>query len=80
MKGRWPANIIHDGSEEVLELFPEGRSSGHINISKGVSGMWKFEATIALPGINTYSDKGSVARYFICCPYTEEDLYVTEDN
>ena len=22
-KGRWPANIIHDGSEEVLELFPE---------------------------------------------------------
>lgn len=21
--GRWPANIIHDGSDEILELFPE---------------------------------------------------------
>lgn len=22
-KGRWPANVIHDGSDEVLEAFPE---------------------------------------------------------
>ena len=26
--GRWPANLIHDGSDEVLELFPEERQSG----------------------------------------------------
>jgi site-specific DNA-methyltransferase (adenine-specific) len=26
--GRWPANFIHDGSDEVLELFPEERQSG----------------------------------------------------
>ena len=27
-KGRWPANLIHDGSEEVLEVFPgEGEKS-----------------------------------------------------
>lgn len=24
--GRWPANFIHDGSDEVLELFPETKS------------------------------------------------------
>lgn len=30
-KGRWPANIIHDGSDEVLEHFPEasGDASTH---------------------------------------------------
>ena len=27
-KGRWPANIIHDGSEEVLNLFPESSITG----------------------------------------------------
>ena len=27
-KGRWPANIIHDGSAEVLELFPDSNGSG----------------------------------------------------
>lgn len=26
-KGRWPANLIHDGSDEVLALFPESKSS-----------------------------------------------------
>jgi len=25
-KGRWPANLMHDGSEEVEELFPEQKS------------------------------------------------------
>lgn len=27
-EGRWPANLIHDGSDEVLELFPEQKDSG----------------------------------------------------
>lgn len=26
--GRWPANLIHDGSEDVLELFPVTKSGG----------------------------------------------------
>lgn len=25
--GRWPANLVHDGSDEVVELFPGGDSS-----------------------------------------------------
>lgn len=24
-RGRWPANVIHDGSEEVIEAFPDGQ-------------------------------------------------------
>lgn len=27
--GRWPANLIHDGSEEVLAAFPETQSGGY---------------------------------------------------
>lgn len=27
-KGRWPANVIHDGSDEVLEAFPD--APGHL--------------------------------------------------
>jgi hypothetical protein len=26
--GRWPANLIHDGSDEVVRLFPQTRVSG----------------------------------------------------
>lgn len=27
-KGRWPANVIHDGSDEVVALFPDSAGSG----------------------------------------------------
>ena len=27
-KGRWPANLIHDGSDEVVGLFPNNKSGG----------------------------------------------------
>lgn len=36
VKGRWPANVITDDSEEVLKLFPEtksGKSNGEVNSS-----------------------------------------------
>jgi hypothetical protein len=29
--GRWPANLIHDGSDEVVGLFPAGRSSRRLS-------------------------------------------------
>ena len=28
-KGRWPANLIHDGSDEVTQLFPESNGGAH---------------------------------------------------
>lgn len=28
-QGRWPANLIHDGSDEVKECFPETKSGGN---------------------------------------------------
>jgi site-specific DNA-methyltransferase (adenine-specific) len=50
--GRWPANIIHDGSEEVLAGFPETesgtgaikRSSAAENVGNQGAGLWSRES------------------------------------
>jgi DNA modification methylase len=67
-KGRWPANFIHDGSGEVLELFPYtkcgrlavGHGSGN---SFGVGNNNKKPRPISSEYGN---DSGSAARFFYC--------------
>lgn len=64
--GRWPANVIHDGSDEVVSLFPEtasGKPGKSIRNSKGFSGIGDsgLDKPIALTGFG-YS--GSAARFF----------------
>jgi site-specific DNA-methyltransferase (adenine-specific) len=65
--GRWPANFIHDGSDEVLELFPETNGGTAIRRNVGISqkGMFGF----GNKGQETdfgYGDSGSAARFFYC--------------
>jgi len=61
-KGRWPANLIHDGSEEVLGLFPES-SGGAFPRAHGASGFVTPEER----GIRVeLGDEGSAARFFYC--------------
>lgn len=65
-KGRWPANIIHDGSEEVVELFPQTKSSGDPNRFAKTDG-GKFVARFNSPPVsNLPADSGSAARFFYC--------------
>jgi site-specific DNA-methyltransferase (adenine-specific) len=70
--GRWPANFIHDGSDEVLELFPETRSGVYTKSSE-----WKDSSTrTASSFVRGMSGKersyrsepssGSAARFFYC--------------
>jgi len=74
--GRWPANLIHDGSDEVLELFPETASTGNGSrqgfrrgggdgVSVGLSGK-KYAA-------DGYADGGSAARFFYCAKANKKD-------
>lgn len=68
--GRWPANLIHDGSDEVIELFPKTgggdkrgdcsgtRPGGFANI-----GADRGDGT---PNARVYADTGSAARFFYC--------------
>ncbi len=61
--GRWPANFIHDGSEEVLELFPDVKGSKGSGFTKSDARSWKNKS---IEGINRvgYDDSGSAARFF----------------
>ena len=66
-KGRWPANIIHDGSEEVMELFPKkvgGQGGGCHGKIFGNGKESKFEG---------YHDSGSAARFFYCAKASKQD-------
>ena len=62
--GRWPANFIHDGSDEVLELFPETRSGANPTRRGGLgyhgaSGQSDVER-------RRLAEQGSAARFFYC--------------
>jgi len=67
-QGRFPANLIHDGSDEVLALFPETKSGarkggdeyklGRFEGQKGAYGLKKGKACKA--------SQGSAARFFYC--------------
>ena len=72
--GRWPANLLHDGSEEVLAGFPA--KAGAAAPVKGSEG--------SNPAKNTYGeygrvagafhgDTGSAARFFYCAKASKRD-------
>lgn len=69
--GRWPANLIHDGSDEVLTGFPSdaGASApvrGTEPTANGFSGPVAFKGLIGrVPG-QFHGDTGSAARFFYC--------------
>lgn len=70
--GRWPANLIHDGSEEVLDLFPTLKSAGSardaIRSSKesGIFGVAGGDG-------HRFGDTGSAARFFYCAKTSKKD-------
>jgi hypothetical protein len=63
--GRFPANLILDGSDEVVELFPNSKSTGgRAGHTAAYSGGYKQEYYGDTdPG---YNDSGSAARFFYC--------------
>jgi DNA modification methylase len=76
--GRWPANLIHDGSDEVLALFPVTTSG------KPASGGHKRKASLDYQSNVNYADRsedagtlfgdtGSAARYFYCAKASKKD-------
>ena len=63
--GRFPANVIHDGSEEVLELFPE--TSPSVKSERGKVEIFKKENSwIGDSTVRGHNDDGSAARFFYC--------------
>ena len=67
--GRFPANLIHDGSQEVLELFPETKT-GSIKPHKNEGS--SFQASKEITGSHK-GDQGSAARFFYCAKASKKD-------
>lgn len=63
-KGRWPANVILDGSEVIVEQFPHGHARGNIGKSKGGGGLYGHDKCLNDFGAG---DAGSAARFFKEC-------------
>ena len=59
--GRWPANLVHDGSDEVVALFPDSKSSPFYEnkLDKAMYG-----GGIATRAAGGFADSGSAARFF----------------
>ena len=58
--GRFPANLIHDGSDEVVACFPNSKSTGG-------TGKIGLDSDVNLGGGNNYynfGDSGSASRFF----------------
>ena len=78
--GRWPANLIHDGSDEVVELFP-------VNVRGAIPGTQKrgkktqsdrnnnvSYATRFYQKISGYKEEtGSAARFFYCAKASRKE-------
>lgn len=65
--GRWPANIIHDGSDEVLAGFPYTKS-GELTGQPRKGGNNIYSQPGATEGRPRFSvsNEGSAARFFYC--------------
>lgn len=75
-QGRWPANLIHDGSEEVESLFPYSKGGGKRNSSnnkKSPDNMLLYTPKEAIYDNNTYGDVGSASRFFYCAKASKKD-------
>jgi site-specific DNA-methyltransferase (adenine-specific) len=71
--GRWPANLIHDGSEEVVGLFPETAPAKAGQRGAGING-----ATFKAPEYEStergHDDAGgSAARFFYCAKASADE-------
>lgn len=72
LAGRWPANLIHDGSEEVLAVFPfAGGQSGDLDGDEpSVPG---YSGGLGRHAFSARRDPGSAARFFYTAKATKAD-------
>ena len=69
--GRFPANVMHDGSEEVLKGFPHtksGKMKQHIE-----GGQYNVYGKMYPRDVETIGDEGSAARFFYCAKASKSE-------
>ena len=74
--GRFPANFIHDGSDEVVELFPDSKSTGGCTIKRkggGNVGTGKANEVWRTNDDPGFGDNGSTSRFFYCAKASKNE-------
>jgi DNA modification methylase len=71
-KGRWPANVLHDGSAEVLEVFPQTGPGAFAKVQHKPSAVYGQIRPREIPERIT-TDAGSAARFFYCAKASKHD-------
>ncbi|MFO0453638.1 MAG: DNA-methyltransferase [Pseudomonadota bacterium] len=70
--GRWPANLIHDGSEEVVGLFPQTTSGALSPYTEN----HENRSSYGMAREKTFrqeANSGSAARFFYCAKASKAD-------
>lgn len=70
--GRWPANIVHDGSDEVLAAFPNTKSGKPSGVKAGNNNNVYGQFAGGVP-VTGFGDEGSAARFFYCAKASRKD-------
>ena len=75
--GRFPANLIHDGSQEVLDLFPVTAGGGKkpriLRRNKETTGWSGGSQKTDNAGVITGDNGGSAARFFYAAKASKKD-------
>jgi len=72
-QGRWPANLIHDGSQLVLDLFPETTSGAFNQASKKAENNIYGKHSEYKDPKQYEKSTGSAARFFYCAKTSKKD-------
>ena len=75
VNGRFPANVIHDGSDEVVEGFPETKSvirqpTGNYILNHETG--WNDNSMVDKTE-RGYNDSGNASRFFYCAKASKSD-------
>ena len=72
-RGRWPSNVMHDGSEQVQEIFPETTST-EVSRQRTHKGIWTAgELADTEQFMPAYGDQGNASRYFYCAKTSKDE-------
>ena len=74
--GRFPANVMHDGSDVIVNQFPEGAKGSTAPRKRDTVGMFGMpnDAT------SEYADEGSAARFFYCPKTSKSERHNNLDD
>lgn len=80
VEGRWPANLIHDGSAEVIAQFPESKCAaapvkGSEPSTTGDDNTNCYGKYGRVPGVFYGDQEGSAARFFETYPFDDQTIF-----